>query len=126
MSKLRPEQLGWGLSADLVITSSGNYFAFDVDGNVVLDFKGINGNSFNIQTNGNNLFTVNDTGSVVVYNDLTVLGNLNAAFSGSIDFALTASHLQEQNVATFRPINTPITFSTGSFFRSSSGDWYLS
>ena len=126
MGKLRPEQLGWGLTADMVITSSGNYFSFDVDGNVILDFTGVNGNSFNIQTTGNNLFTVNDTGSVVIYNDLSVLGAIYGNFSGSINSALTASHLEEQNVATFRPINTPISFTTASFFRSSSGEWYLS
>jgi hypothetical protein len=126
MAKVRPEQLGWGLTADLAITASGNYFVFDVDGNVYLDFKGVNGNHFEIKNESSSLFTVQDTGDIIVSNNLYIGGNIIGNVSGSITTALTASHLEEQNVVLFRPIETPQMFVTGGFFRSSSGDWFLS
>ena len=42
-----------------------------------------------------------------------------------ISFTATASHLEEQGVARFAAVNRP-TYVSGGFFRSSSGDWYLS
>jgi len=122
MAKVRPEQLGWGLTADLAITASGNYFVFDTDGNVYLDFKGVNENSFEIRKDSSSLFKVQDDGNVFINNNLIVSGSI----SGSIELALTASHLEEQNVALFRPIETPQMYTTGGIFRSSSGDWFLS
>lgn len=126
MLKVRPEQLGWGLVSDLAITASGNYFIFDTSGSVTLDFKGVNNNSFLISTTGSTIFQVKDNGEVTIPGNLTVGGTLIANITGSFQNALTASHLEEQNISTFRPIQTPQMFITGGLFRSSSGDWFLS
>ena len=118
MARVRPEQLGWGLTADMIITASGNSFAFDANGNVTLDFSNGNNTSFAITNGPNNLFSVDINGTVSIGNNVIV--------SGSILGNITASHLAEQGVATFQPIETPQYFITGGFYRSSSGDWYLS
>jgi hypothetical protein len=138
--KVRPEQLSWNLVEDLVITASGNYFAFDTDGNVFLDFKTVEGDSFSIKNQGTDLFAVFDDGRIIMSNSLNVgkdvfiSGSIYIAggasisgsvFSGSTSNALTASHLEEQGVSYYSPISTPV-FISGGFWRSSSGDWFVS
>jgi hypothetical protein len=124
--RARPEQLGWGLTADLAITASGNYFVFDTNGNVYLDFKTVEGDSFQVRRNGDVLFGVEDNGNVSIPGNLTVNGTLTANFSGSITTALTASHLEEQGVALFSPISPTPNYISGGIFYSSSGEWFLS
>ena len=133
-SGIRAEQLGWGLTRDLAITASGNYFVFDAEtGNVYLDFKDVEGDSFAVKREGEDIFKVEDNGRVSVFKNLFVSGSVEfqgaqisgSTFTGTATNALTASHLIEQSVSYFKPIDTPL-YVTGGLFRSSSGDWFLS
>jgi hypothetical protein len=150
--KVRPEQLGWNLVENLVMTASGNYFAFDETGSMFIEFKGINNNKFSIQRQGNVLFEVNDDGTIIVGGDISSSGNFyigenlfvtqsayiggnlfvsgniygNFNVSGNVTNASTASHLEEQGVAIFAALGSTPGYISGGIFYSSSGDWFLS
>lgn len=131
MPKLRTEQITWAYEDELVISASNNYFIFDPSGNVFLNFTEVEGDKFAIQQRGTDLFSVKDngvvstSGSLYIGEDIHIQGSLflsGATISGSTP---TASHLEEDSVAMFSPISTPI-YASGGFFRSSSGDWFVS
>jgi hypothetical protein len=140
--KVRPEQLGWNLVENLVMTASGNYFAFDETGSMFIEFKGINNNKFSIQREGTILFEVNDDGTTILGNNISasgdfyigenlyvdgiIYGTISASISGTATNALTASHLEEQGVAIFSPLGSTPGYISGGIFYSSSGDWFLS
>jgi hypothetical protein len=126
MPLLSTEQLGWNLSNGIAITSSGNYFVFDESGSLYLDFKTIEGDSFTIKRSSSILFSVGDDGNAYIEGDLRVQGTIIGGISGSIVVSPTASHLEERGVATFSPLSFTPTYSSGGFFYSSSGEWYLS
>jgi hypothetical protein len=125
--RIRPEQLGLDLTNNLEISSSNGYFVFDASGSVYLDFAGVDGDSFSIKRSGSVLFSVEDSGRVTITNDLVVSGSLiapNLSITASV--AQTASHLQEQSVAIFAPIDSIPGYISGGIFYSSSGEWYFS
>lgn len=70
----------------------------------------------------NDVADQNISASLSVGQDLFVAGNLTVAGQS---FGITASHLIEQHVAIFSPIETP-QYVAGGMFRSTSGDWFLS
>jgi len=126
MPLLSTEQLGWDLSNGLAITASGNYFVFDESGSLYLDFKTIEGDSFQIKRSSSVLFSVGDDGNAYIEGDLRVQGTIIGGISGSIVISPTASHLEEQGVAMFAPLSFTPAYAAGGFFYSSSGEWYLS
>lgn len=132
MPRIRPEQLEWGLKQDLAITASGNYFVLEANnGNVYLDFAENSGSTFSIKKNSTDIFSIKDNGEISISGSLTIGEDVYVAgalfLSGSIisGSSPTASHLQEEGVAVFNAVD-PTYYISGGFFRSSSGDWFVS
>ncbi len=122
MPRIRPEQLEWELKQDLAITASGTYLVLEAENS---------GSSFSIKKNSTDIFSVKNNGEISISGSLTIGEDVyveGALFlSGSIisGSSPTASHLQEEGVAIFNAVD-PTYYISGGFFRSSSGDWFVS